>query len=185
LILAAGCSSYPYGKTHACSKNLGLVLRLNAEDHDGWLPYGEATPEESLGKLANEDPSCIPLLGGKNVPPEKVKAALEPGGHFSAQTCGWHYIEGLRVDENLQIAVAWDKTVGLNHFGERDSAIMHEIIRLDGTTAYISKKQWPEFMSMEKKVLEEIIAKRETNAPKIRWSDVASLGPNRFPAATK
>src|SRR5216683_3016496 len=89
--------TYPYGWSHSCDKQLMFALQQYAEEHGGSFPAGEATPEASLSLLyptyANEW-----VLQGKTVPLEVVKAVLERGDRLGPDTCGWHYVEGLRPD---------------------------------------------------------------------------------------
>src|SRR6476646_4962846 len=67
--------TFPYGWSHACSKGLGLGLRLYADEHDHWLPHGESTPEASLGLLYKDNTNeAIWILGGKNISPDTVAA---------------------------------------------------------------------------------------------------------------
>lgn len=176
---------FPYGHSHACSKVLGLALRIYAGDHGDWLPYGKATPEASLGLLYQHKPSAVSFLGGKNVARAVVEKALVKEGTPGPDACGWHYVEGLREADDPQIAVVWDKVVGLGHHGERRRGLMHEVVLLDGSMQYISKARWPQFVTEQKEMLTKVIASRESNAPPIRWSDEATLGPNRFPAPVK
>jgi hypothetical protein len=174
---------FPYGYSHSCSAGLGIGLRMYADNHEGWLPHGQTTPEESLGLLAKDDmTTAMWVLGGKNVPHKTLEAALAPGGVFSPESCGWHYIEGLREDDDPQIAVVWDKVTGLGHNGERRRGLAHEVVLLDCSHTYIFQAQWPQFIADEKERLAKVMASRETKAPPIRWSDEATLGPNRFPA---
>jgi hypothetical protein len=154
------------------------MLRLYASEQDGWLPYGKATPEESI--LATNSLAEY-LLCGKNIPHEKTQEALAKN-QFGPEVCGWHYVEGLRESDPPQIAVVWDKVVGLNHNGMRHSGWMHEVVNLDGSTTFILKTNWFAFVATQKELLAKVIAGRETNAPPIRWSDEETLGPNRFPA---
>jgi hypothetical protein len=174
---------FPYGYSHACSKLLGMALRLYAEDHDGWLPHGGRTPEVSLALFAEDDMIDARLvLGGKTVPGEVVQAALTNQGSFGPATCGWHYIEGLREGDDPGIAVAWDKVTGLGHNGERRPRLMHEVVFLDASTQFITQSRWTEFVAEQRQKLEKVIASRESHAPPIRWSDEATLGTNRFTA---
>jgi hypothetical protein len=171
--------TYPYGWSHACSKGLSLGLYSYAEDHSHWFPYGEKTPEASLSLLYQYDTNtALWVLGGKYISRETVEATFERDGKLSPTTCGWHYIEGLRNDDPPEIAIAWDKVVGLGHNGERGIGLMHEVVNLGGSTFFISKKAWPEFLVNEKKFLTDVIHSRSSNAPPIRWSDEESLGPN-------
>jgi hypothetical protein len=171
--------TFPYGWSHACSKGLGLGLRMYSGENDHWLPHGAATPEASLSLLYRNDPdTALWVLGGKNIPRERVQATFARDGILSPATCGWHYVEGLRDDDDPQIAVVWDKVFGLGHNGERKRGMMHEVVLLDGANQYVSKDQWPKFIADQKERLEKVIADRSTNAPRIRWSDTESLGPN-------
>jgi len=173
---------FPYGYSHACSKGLGLTLRMYAENHDGWLPYGRETPEASLALFAHDDiDSALWVLGGKNVPRVVVQAALTNAWVFGPDTCGWHYVEGLREDDDPQLMVAWDKTVGLNHNGMRTKGLEHEVVFLDGSAQYASSTKWRQLVADEKEKIAKVIISRQSNAPPIRWSDEAELGPNRFP----
>lgn len=159
-----------------------MALILYAENHAGWLPQGKQTPEASLSRLAEDDlSSALWVLGGKNVPSEVAQAALT-NGVFGPDTCGWHYVEGLREDDDPGIMVAWDKTVGLDHNGMRKAGVEHEIVLLDGSTQFASRTRWQKLVADQKLKLAALIASRESNAPHIRWSDEAALGPNPFPA---
>jgi len=153
---------------------------MYANEHDGWFPYGEATPEASLGLLAKFDPTLVLLLGGKHIPKE-IAARAFTNGTFGPDTCGWHYVEGLRADDDPDLAIAWDKVTGLGHNGERRRGLMHEVVFVGGFTKYISKDKWSKFVKEQMEKLERVIASRGTNDPPIRWSDEATLGPNRFP----
>lgn len=173
--------TYPYGWSHACSAGLGLGLHTYAEEHDQWLPYGEATPEASLSLLYKSDPiTALWTLSGKNIAHETVETTLKRDGKLSPATCGWNYVEGLREGDSPEIAVAWDKVIGLGHNGQRVRGMMHEVILLDGSHPNVTKQDWPDFIANQKRLLEQTIASRNSNAPPIRWSDEESLGPNRF-----
>ena len=170
--------TFPYGWSHSCSKCLGMSLRLYAEDNNGLLPCGAATPEGSLSLLLKSDPSVKRALRGKNISQRTVDEAIARDGLLGPASCGWHYVEGLRESDDLQIAVVWDKAIGLSHNGERASGLMHEVVMLDGSMQYITRKHWPEFVEQQKRLLIAAMAERGTNDPPIRWSDEAALGVN-------
>jgi len=169
---------YPYGVSHSCSKALGLELRLYANDHDGWYPYGMKTPEASLSLLCTNNSSVQGILRGKHLPQEVVDRALANNGLLGPASCGWHYIEGLREEDDPQLAVLWDRIIGLDHNGRLKSGLQHEVITVDGSMQYISKQNWPAFVQQQKRLLAETAANRTTNSPPIRWSDEETLGPN-------
>lgn len=112
---------YPYGWSHSCDKNLSFALRHYADTHGGWFPRGAASPEASLSLVfANRsaDADAAEILRGKTVPAEAVRERLERGELLTPETCGWHYVEGLRSDDDPDLALFWDKA-GLGHNGER------------------------------------------------------------------
>ncbi len=177
----AWSNQFPYGHSHSCSKVLGSTLRHYAEDQAGWLPNGGATPEQSFSLIwTNGDPYSVrDILRGKNLAQADIDAALARDGFLSPQSCGWHYVEGLREDDDPKLAVVWDRTTGLDHNGRRRSGLIHEVIMLDGSMHLIFEGKWKEFVETQRKLLSETMARRPTNSPPIRWSDEEVLGPNR------
>jgi len=177
---------YPYGASHSCSKGLGLDLRIFANANDGWFPHGMKTPEASLSLLCTNDPNVRLILRGKHLPQEIVDQSLASDGVLGPASCGWHYIEGLREDDDPQLAVLWDRITGLGHNGQRRSGLEREVVMIDGSAQQISKEAWPAFVREQKKLLAETAANRPPNSPPIRWSDEQTLGPNTAkPSALK
>ena len=96
---------FPYGYSHCCDLGLSGALHEYAIGHGGAFPAGEATPEASLSLLYREKIDGGPLadanlLRGKTVPESVVKEILERGELLTPDTCGWHYVEGLRIDDD-------------------------------------------------------------------------------------
>jgi hypothetical protein len=136
---------YPYGWSHCCDKGLMLALNGFAETHGGAFPHGRATPEASLGLLYPDfaDPN---LLRGKTVPQEVVQRLLQNGGVLGPDSCGWHYVEGLRVTDDPKLALCWDKA-GLGHNGERLPAGGHYVIFVGLSIEYIPGERWADFVA--------------------------------------
>ena len=151
---------YPYGPSHSCIKVLGLALSNYADAHDGLFPIGEATPEASLSLLAGYGLD-FEVLRGKTVPADKVQVRLAAGELLDAETCGWHYVEGLTTKDDPALAIVWDK-VGLGHNGERLSDGGHEVLFVDGSRRMVGGKDWSEFLNRQK----ELLAAREAAAKK-------------------
>jgi hypothetical protein len=128
---------YPYGFSHCCDLQLGQALREYARNHDGAFPAGKATPEASLSLLYREKTDSgerlvdANLLRGKTVPEPVVKGILERGELLTPETCGWHYVEGLRLDDDHRLALFWDKA-GLNHNGGRLTQGGHVVMFVNG-----------------------------------------------------
>jgi hypothetical protein len=82
--------NYPYGSSHCCIKDF-MALTSYAEDHNGVLPNGGATPEASLSMLYHyEHGISAETLRGKTVPLAVTEAALQNGGLLGPKSCGWH-----------------------------------------------------------------------------------------------
>ena len=148
---------YPYGYSHSCDKQLIFALQNYADAHGGAFPAGEATPEASLSLLYPKYAGAE-LLQGRSVPLEKVKAILESGQKLGADSCGWHYVEGLKSTDDRKIAVFWDK-VGLGHNGERLSVPGHTVFYLNSSHDFIPESQWPAFLEEQKLLHEQRIHK--------------------------
>lgn len=145
--------TFPYGWSHSCDKQLMFALHQYAEEHGGTYPAGEATPEASLSllypKYANEY-----VLQGKTVPLEVVKAILERGERLGPDSCGWHYVEGLRLDDDRCFALCWDK-VGLGHNGQRFAKGGHTVLFINLRYEYIEGSKWETFLEEQKVLWEE------------------------------
>lgn len=144
---------YPYGWSHCCDTALRVALFQYAERHDGWFPKGEASPEASLSLLYRDDPSSISanILRGKTVPEDVVKARLDSGELLTPETCGWHYVEGLRRGDDQRLALFWDKA-GLDHNGRRLPNGGHMVCLITITMEYIPGDRWEEFMAEQKQL---------------------------------
>ena len=166
LVVIAGfaCHRYyfPYGWSHCCDTGMGGVLYQYAERHGGWFPRGEESPEASLSLLYRDDPSLAYWLRGKSIPEHVVTSRLESGKLLTPETCGWHYVEGLRKDDDPGLAILWDKA-GLGHNGERLSKGGHWIVDIQGTRHYIPGKDWDRFISEQEQLRANV--KRSPIAP--------------------
>ena len=145
--------TFPFGYSHSCDKILMFALDQYTDEHGGEYPAGEATPEASLSllypKYADEY-----VLQGKTVPIDLVKAILERGERLGPESCGWHYVEGLRKDDDTRLALCWDK-VGLGHNGQRLSDGGHFVLFVGLRQEYIEGTKWEAFLEEQKKLLDE------------------------------
>jgi hypothetical protein len=80
-----------------------------------------------------------------------VRARLEGGQLLTPDTCGWHYIEGQRKDDDPRVALFWDKA-GLGHNGERLSGGGHYVCFVAGSIEYISGDKWEEFLAEQERL---------------------------------
>jgi hypothetical protein len=148
---------YPYGWSHCCDKILMNALHQYAERHDGWFPKGEESAEASLSLLHRDDPESVDadLLRGKTVDESLVQARLAAGQLLTPNTCGWHYVPGLRKGDNRRLALFWDK-VGLGHNGERLPEGGHWVCFVGMEIEYIPGTQWADFLSEQERLRSEL-----------------------------
>jgi hypothetical protein len=157
LLAAAGFAyhrhHYPFGWSHCCDKQLMFALQGYAERHRGWFPKGEATPEASLSLLHRDAPESVNanLLRGKIVPESSVRVRLDSGQLLTPETCGWHYVEGLRQDDDHRLALFWDK-LGLGHNGERLSDGGHWVYFVGFSSEYVPESRWEAFLAEQERL---------------------------------
>jgi len=149
---------FPYGYSHCCDKMLWSELLRYAEVHSGWFPQGEASPEASLSLLYRQDPMNDYLLRGKIVPLEVVRPILERGELLTPETCGWHYVEGLRMDDDHRIALFWDKA-GLGHNGQRLNG-WRDVTLINGMNDSIKDSEWDDFLAEQETLVAEAKKRR-------------------------
>ena len=68
---------------------------------------------------------------------------------------------------------------GTLDFRTNSSSVAPTLVQNNGSIQFISKKNWPGFLTTEKQFLAEVVNSRNSNAPPLRWSDEESLGPSR------
>jgi hypothetical protein len=137
---------YPYGMSHSCETQLMFALQNYANANQGWFPRGEATPEASLSLLYQAGLASPEMLHGKSVRLREVRERLAAGLLLTPETCGWHYVEGLRLDDPPKLALFWDK-VGLGHDGERSN--VYRVYFVDLTSEPIPKTEWDQFLQSQ------------------------------------
>ena len=151
---------FPHGWSHCCELILYNALEQYARTHGGALPAGEATPEALLSLLYREHTgderlAYANLLRSKTVPESVVREILERGGLLTPETCGWHYVEGLRADDDPRIAVFWDKA-GLDHNGGRMTEGGHIVMFVAFMQReHIPEAKWDNFLEEQRKLLAE------------------------------
>jgi len=149
---------FPFGWSHSCIRILSGELSAYADIH-GHFPAGQQTPEASLSLLYHKGFGVgAETLRGKTVPLSLVERILSEGGLLGADTCGWHYVEGLTHRDDRHLAILWDK-VGLGHNGERLFPPGHEVLFLNGDVRIIRKADWQTFLE-EQEELRAGIGKR-------------------------
>ncbi len=140
-------SAYPYGWTHVCDTQLSFALRDYAENHDNEFPAGERTPEACLALLFRSGVDAH-LLSGKSIDAKCAQMALANTGTLSPDSCGWHYVPGLKLTDSPDLALFWDKT-GLNHNGGKLSGGGYIVWFIDGDRRHIPAIEWQDFLKCQ------------------------------------
>lgn len=148
-IRAGWLARYPYGPSHCCDKILVFALSAYADTNGGWFPRGEATPEASLSLLLDIKAASLETLAGKRIELEAAERQIAATGRLSPETCDWHYVEGLRSDDDPTLALFFDKG-GLGHNGEYRSEGGYRVGRIAGHVESITADQWPEFVRQQR-----------------------------------
>lgn len=136
-----------------------IVFCLNILRRGSWRlvsTWRGKTPEASLSLLY---PDANPhLLSGKTIPVEKTEAMLLSGKKLTPETCGWHYVEGLTLDDNPELALFWCKEP-LGHNGElRDG---HIVWKINTDKEFIPLDEWDQFLKDQKELRSQIDRKVE------------------------
>jgi hypothetical protein len=137
---------YPFGHNHCCDKQLHFALHDFADNNDGNFPAGEASPEASLSLVqSTSELSYAYLLCGKTGSQSVAQEILDQGKLLGPDTCGWNYVEGLRIDDDHRLAILWDKE-GLGHNSERLEGGGHIVTFVGGNSDHILEKEWDVFL---------------------------------------
>ena len=165
-------NKYPYGNRHICMKQIGLALRMYSNKYGEHFPAGKESPEASLSLLYTEGFLEVPnLLAGKSVMPDKAEKILKAGGLMDSESCSWHYVEGLTENDSADLAILWDKDLGLGHHSDRTSDGSTEVIFIDCNTKYIKPSEWNDFLKKQ----EELHKQKEQNKADLGNSENSSL----------
>ena len=157
LVLAGGALAwwrytFPYGKTHRCDTLLSLALSNYAAAHGGRYPFGESSPEASLSLLYREGFIDAEDLRPITVSAKVVRQEANSGRLLTPETCGWHYVEGLRESDSPELALFWDKA-GVGHWGERLRGGGYIVTFVGRPSRHILASEWTMFLETQRRLL--------------------------------
>jgi len=170
---------YPFGTYHRCDKQLWSALHAYAEAHGGEFPSGEATPEASLSLIGKE---YAYLLVRRGASTKVVEQMLDRGELLDSETCGWNYVEGLRLDSDPKLALFWDKE-GLSEIGGRLPEGGHFVSYVGSAYEYVPASRWGSFLEEQRRLLAEEKEKGSaTNSRNVRgWPRGQSIARRAAP----
>ena len=139
-----------------CAKQVGMALRMYAQDHNGAYPshtngYGDAL------LLLWGDTGSPSLLTGPGYSDKVFGEAYTNKTDVPESKCGRVYIQGLREDSDPDIVVLFDKlpNPGDHCNGPRRiwAPLCREVVLVDGSMQAILEKNWPAFASNQVELL--------------------------------
>ncbi|MBX3414824.1 MAG: hypothetical protein KF708_19215 [Pirellulales bacterium] len=144
------------------------MLWRYAEQHGGQFPTGGDTPEASLS-LLYPDYDDGWLLRGNTYPLQPAVDLLAAGKPLTPETCGWHYVDGLRQPPPgagwSNVALFWAKRE-VGHNGERLREGGHYVGFIHGDTGYVKAADWARFVADQEKAAAAI---RQGKDPIVPW----------------
>ena len=136
---------------HICLKQIGLSLRMYSNVYNGPFPAGKESPEASLSLLYTEGfLTNVEFLSGNSMMPEEAETVLKAGGLMNSEVCSWHYVEGLTENDDSDLAIMWDKVLGLG--GRYSKSGCTEVLFINGRTEYIKVSEWQDFLKKQEEL---------------------------------
>jgi len=147
--------NYPHGYTRAWRTHLYANLDRYAMHHDGRFPSGGTTPERSLTLLyywSDKNRGILEVLSGPSVPLQRAEESIARTGWLDSESCGWHYVEGLSLNDNRKLALFWEKN-GLGAHGRRHCEGSFEVVFVDGTKRRVPSEDWNDFLAEQERLI--------------------------------
>jgi hypothetical protein len=162
LCVVVGCR--PPSQSEAFILNTYFDLLNYAQDHGGWFPTADNTNTSALQKLYPG--YCNPgmELAGLSGDIDGVEAALNAGQPLTDKLTSWVYVQGLRKDDDQNLAILWERTGGLSPNGTKHTSGGHAVLFLSGDRRQIPELGWTNFLREQESLRKTAIAKRPPKA---------------------
>jgi hypothetical protein len=129
---------------------------MYAQEHNGWYPNGGTNALASLQKLY---PKYADMeLAGMSGDESKAVAFLKSGRSIDETVSSWVYHPGLRIDDNPEVAVIWERQEGIFVNGSRLGG--HAVGYVNGGFGQVSSRDWTSFVKRKEELRKEIFAQR-------------------------
>jgi hypothetical protein len=173
-VTACQKQKYPFGRRPGGISLPGVYgsLLAYAGEHDGWFPRSDKGPYAALRQLY---PSYCPSgkeLAGVSGNIDAVTDALRSGKPLNASLTSWVYVEGLRLDDPVDIAILWECKAGLYYDGRRNDFGGHAVLLVGGDITNVPSADWTSYLARQEKMRKTVQAERvgQANAPAINVS---------------
>jgi len=159
-------SVYPHGHHPAALLSMYLDLRNYAADHDGNFPVSTKGGLDALQQLYPQYAAGIELAGISGDGDATV-AALSHGSPLNPSLTSWVYAQGLRVDDDPDLALLWESKGGLSPNGRRNEFGGHAVVLVGSEVTNAPAVDWDEYLKEQEQRRNAVQSKRaaRTNAP--------------------
>lgn len=149
---------YPFGDRTCLTLCTTLALRLYSDGNEGWYPNGT----NSWDALAILYPIYLDAakLAGLSGDTEAVKSRLLQGKAIDESISSWIYWPGFRNDDPPELAIIWDRTVGVSGIGVRSKPDGHIVGFADGRYDTLLVEKWSDFLEHQQILRSNILSSR-------------------------
>lgn len=144
--------AYPYGHRAAVLRSMYFALLNYASDHDGSFPYSEKGNYEALQKLYPEYVFSGVELAGISGDVDAVVAALRNNSPLNQSLTSWVYVQGLKKDDDPNLAILWESRAGLYPNGKRNSFGGRAVLLVNGDITNVPAADWESFEKQQQQL---------------------------------
>lgn len=152
-------SVYPHGHRPAALLSMYLVLRNYAADHDGNFPVSAKGGLDALRQLYPRYAAGIELAGISG-DGEATVAALSHGSPLDPSLTSWVYAQGLRVDDDPDLALLWESKGGLYPNGRRNEFGGHAVVLVGSDITNVPAMDWDNYLQQQAQRRNAVLSKR-------------------------
>lgn len=159
-------SDYPQGHRPAALLSMYLDLRNYAADHDGNFPVSEKGGLDALQQLYPQYAAAVELAGISG-DVEATAAALKRGSALNPSLTSWVYAQGLRIDDEPDLALLWESKGGLYPDGRRNEFGGHAVVLVGSDITNVPAMDWDNYLKQQEQRRNLAQSKRtaQTHAP--------------------
>jgi len=159
-------SVYPHGHRPAALLSMYMDLRNYAAEHDGNFPVSTKGGLDALQQLYPQYATGIELAGISG-DGEATVAALSHGSPLDPSLTSWVYAQGLRVDDDPDLALLWESKGGLSPNGRRNEFGGHAVVLVGSDITNVPAMDWDNYLKEQEQRRNAVQSKRaaRTTAP--------------------
>jgi hypothetical protein len=151
-IISLGCQA----ESRAYMLNMYFALLNYANDHQGRFPQSGVSAYDALQKLYPDYCPSGKELSGLSGNVNFVAASLKAGKPLTDKITSWVYVQGLKDNDDPNLAILWDSQAGLFSDGKKDPSGGHAVLFLSGKIKQVPVSDWTNFLEQQKQLLKSL-----------------------------